>query len=118
MKVSVKINPTAQILKKRGLNQGGRVQRYIDSEVLRLSDPYVPMLTGALKHSGTTGTVIGSGLVVYNATYARRNYYSNAGHGRQGTQRGGKRGKYWFERMKADHGKEIISGAKKAIGGR
>lgn len=81
-----------------------RCQKFIDSEVLRLSDPYVPMKTGMLKKSGISGTVIGSGVVEYTAPYAKRQYYTNSGKGL--------RGKMWFERMKADHKDEIMKKAK------
>ncbi|MDE5583705.1 MAG: minor capsid protein [Ruminococcus sp.] len=81
-----------------------RCQKFVDSEVLRLSDPYVPMKTGMLKKSGISGTVIGSGVVEYTAPYAKRQYYTNSGTGQ--------RGKLWFERMKADHKDEILKKAK------
>ena len=92
---------------KRRNEQFDAVQKMVDSEVLRQSDPYVPMRTGMLKKSGILGTVIGEGIVKYIAPYARQNYYTNAGRGQEGTQNGGQRGKYWFERMKADHKDEI-----------
>lgn len=92
-----------------------RKQKYIDSECLRLSDPYTPFLTGTMKHSGITGTVLGSGELDYTAPYAKPNYYENAGHGIEGLNASGGtrglRGKYWFERMKADHKDEILRGA-------
>lgn len=91
-----------------------RVQKIIDSEVLRKCDPYVPMQTGMLKKSGILGTVIGSGVVEYITPYARLQYYGNGGHGLEGTASGGKRGKMWFERMKANHKAEIL---RKAQGG-
>lgn len=81
-----------------------RCQKFVDSEVLRLSDPYVPFKTGMLKKSGISGTVIGSGVVEYTAPYAKRQYYTNSGNGL--------RGKLWFERMKADHKDEIMKKAK------
>lgn len=118
VKITTRINSASKIFGDRGLDQGGRVQRYVDSEVLRLTDPYVPMQTGALKKSGITGTVVGSGVVIYKAPHARRNYYTNRGRGKQGTQKGGLRGRYFFARMKADHGKELIAGAKKIAGGK
>ncbi len=89
-------------------------QKYIDSEVLRLSDPYVPMKEGELKESGISGTVVGSGKVEYTAPYGRKQYYENAGMGKEGLNKGGGlRGKMWFERMKADHKDEILEGLKK-----
>lgn len=93
-----------------------KTQKYIDSEVLRLSDPYVPFRTGMLKKSGISGTVLGSGVVEYTAPHAKPQYYTNAGRGIDGlnTSSGvkGLRGKMWFERMKADHGNEILEGVK------
>ena len=93
-----------------------QAQQYIDSEVLRLSDPYVPFDTGMLKKSGISGTVLGSGVVEYTAPYARKQYYENSGRGKEGLQASGGvtglRGKLWFERMKADHKKEILEGVK------
>lgn len=93
-----------------------RAQKYVDSETLRHSDPYVPFLTGMLKKSGTTGTVLGSGVVKYTAPYAKKNYYQNGGRGIEGLHASGGvrglRGKFWFERMKADHKKEILKGLK------
>ena len=107
------------ILAERGLQSGGNVQKYIDTKVIALSAPYVPFLTGFLAvQSPTLGTVIGSGLVVYRAPYAKPNYYRNAGNGKQGTARGGLRGRYWFDRMKADRGQEIIQGAARIAGGK
>ena len=76
-----------------------RAQRFMDSECLRLMDPYVPMRTGALVKSGTLGTVIGSGKIQYIVPYARRQYYENKG-GSPGHPKGGR---LWCERMKADH---------------
>lgn len=96
-----------------------QAQKYVDSEVLRRSDPYVPMDTGALIKSGISGTVLGSGEVDYTAPYAREQYYNNAGKGKQGTAKHNShnykclRGKLWFERMKADHKQEILDGLQK-----
>ena len=86
-----------------------KAQVFVDSEVLRYSDPYVPMDTGMLKQSGILGTELGSGEVIYNAPYAKKQYYSNRGNGM--------RGKLWFERMKADHKDDILRGAAKIAGG-
>ncbi|MGN1410984.1 MAG: minor capsid protein [Oscillospiraceae bacterium] len=91
------------------------VQVFIDSEVLRKCDPYVPMDTGMLKKSGILGTVVGSGEVIYIAPYARKQYYNNSGNGNH--NKSGLRGSFWFERMKADHKNEIFEGAKKIVKG-
>lgn len=116
MNITLHFNTASRILSDKGLSKNGAVQKVVDSEVLRRSDPYVPMLTGNLKRSGILGTVIGSGLVRWKCVYAHRNYYKNSGNGKQGTSKGGLRGKFWFERMKADHGDEIIKAAKQRAG--
>ena len=48
-------------------DQFNQTQRFVDSEVLRLSSPYVPFQTGMLDKSGILGTDVGSGEVNYIA---------------------------------------------------
>lgn len=92
-----------------------RAQMFIDSEVLRDSAPYVPMRTGNLMKSGNTGTVIGSGRVVYNAPYAKKCYYalhtvfSKDKHPQACAQ--------WFEAAKAANKTKWINGAERIIKG-
>lgn len=121
----VDMRSLAQILESRGLETNGRVQRYIDSEVLRRCAPYAPFQQGALEQSGQSGTDIGSGEVVYNAPYARYLYYGKVMAGRapkavtdKDIRYSGapKRGAFWFERMKADHLGDILKGAKREAG--
>ena len=109
---------TEEILRRRGLNKGGRVQKFIDSEVLRYCDPLTPHLSGKMIKSATKGTVIGSGIIKYVAKYARRQYYENRGYGKEGVQNGGSRGRLWFARMKLIYKKAILDGAKKIAGRR
>ncbi len=52
-----------------------KAQKYLDSQVLKDTDKYVPMRTGILAKSGILGTRIGSGTIEYSAPYARRVYY-------------------------------------------
>lgn len=91
-----------------------KAQIFVDSEVLRLSEPYTPLLTSMLIKSGTLGTDVGSGTVKWIAIYARRQYYLKR---KVGTQTGPLRGPFWFARMKAVSGRQIIAGAKKIAGG-
>lgn len=102
-----------KVIEKRGLNTSGMAQQFIDSEVLRLCDPYVPKDTGALIDSGIINTQIGSGKVKYRTPYARRWYYMPADF-----HDASMRGNYWFERMKAQGGKDkILRGIKRITGG-
>lgn len=95
------LNPAAVIRRKKQFHEA---QKYVDSEVLRRAEPYVPKQTGKLRRSGYEGTRIGSGTVQYTAPYARIRYFKGKGHGLQG--------KFWFSRMKSDNKQKILSGAK------
>lgn len=112
------IKSAVKLASARGLNTGERVQKFIDNEVLRQSEPYVPMLNKDLIRSGPINTKIGSGEVIYRTPYARRQYYENAGMGKEGMSKGGRRGKQWFERMKANHREQILAGAARIAGGK
>ena len=72
------------------------------------------MRTSMLLKSGQLGTDIGSGEVQYIAPYAHRQYYSPR---KPGSSTGALRGPLWFERMKADHGKEDHRRDEKKIAG-
>lgn len=103
-----------------------RAQMFVDSEVLRLSSPYIPHQSGILEKSGILGTKVGSGEVVWNAPYARYLYYGKVMVGRAPKKVINKdlqfhgapmRGAFWFERMKKDKGQSILDGAAKIAGG-
>lgn len=99
-------------IKKRGLEDGGMVQQYIDTECLKLCAPKVPKDTGALIQSGNIHTKIGSGQLEYRTVYARRWYYMPANF-----QEAPERGNYWFERMKQQYKDQILKGAKRLASG-
>lgn len=80
-------------------------------------NPYIPFQSGFLANrSFNSGTVIGSGIIKQTAPYARKNYYGNAGRGKEGTANGGLRGREWFKRMVAIHRRVILDGAAKLAG--
>lgn len=101
-------------MRGRGLDEGGRVQKYIDSECLRLCDRKIPKDTGALIQSGIINTQIGSGQVKWSTPYARRLYY----HPEYNFNQAPERGAYWFDRMKTQYKKQILKGAARMAGGR
>lgn len=128
------IKPTDELLKSRGLEPFGKVQKYIDSECIRLMAPYTPFRSGMLERSATLGTKIGSGEINQTSPYARYQYYGKlmvsaitgsawAKHGEKkiltdkdlvhDKSRHPQAGPFWFERMKADHKEEILNGARK-----
>ena len=140
---SIDLSELNTLLRRRGLEPGGKVQRLVDNAVIRYCDPKVPFATGTLKHSAITASVPGSGLVVYATPYARYLYYgeimgpnipvyehgvltgffslsSRPKHltGRPLTYNGApERGSFWFERMMAEHKRDIIREAARAAGG-
>lgn len=99
-----------EIIKKRGLEAQGFVQQYIDSEVMRHMEPYMPKLTGTMINQMIIPTVIGGGEVVVETPYARARSKS--------ARNNGLRGPKFFERMKADHRDDILDGAAKLSGGK
>lgn len=104
--IKLKIDPADKILLKRNLNRNGKGQQFFTHEVRRLSDPYVPFLSGTLKDTAQEQT----NRIEYVQPYARRQYYENRGNGL--------RGSHWTERMWADRGKEIIQSVAAYCGGK
>lgn len=92
-----------------------RAQMFVDSEVLRLSEPFIPLRTSMLIKSGILGTDIGSGEVKWIAPYAKAQYYSKR---KPGSETGPQRGPHWFDRMLAVHKERIIRGARRIAGGK
>jgi hypothetical protein len=91
-----------------------RAQAFVDSDILRLSEPFTPLQTGMLVKSGQLGTAVGSGEVKWIAPYARAQYYSPRA---PGSETGPLRGPQWFERMKERYGATILAGARRLAGG-
>lgn len=134
-----------KILEKKGLGDHGDAQKALDSEVIRLMQPYIPMDSGTLAGAFSL-TDIGSGVIVQNTPYARYLYYGElyvdpitgkgAFHDPQtgrfwsrpkvqkvasgrplnyNTNQHPMAGARWFERMKADHKQDLINIVKENI---
>lgn len=87
-------------------------QNYVDSECIRLMEDYVPVAMEKFPNRGKMSRahkVESPGVIINTEPRARREYYTNKGRS------GGKRGKRWLERMKADHGDDILKGLKKQL---
>lgn len=116
MKVKVDISP-AKILASRGLGGDKSAQKYLASEVKRLSDKYVPMSSGAGAHMKNLAIIASDGSnIVYPGPYAHYQYYGEVMAGRPPKHYTGKaltyhgapmRGPQWDKRMLADKSKEI-----------
>jgi len=106
MKVVLEWNPN---FKNKWEKKYSAAQKFVDSEVLRLCEPYTPLLTGMLIKSGTLGTEIGSGTVQWIAPYSKYQYYLER---KTPSTTGPLRGSQWFARMKEVHKEEILRGAR------
>lgn len=131
MKVKLDILPTEAILAKHGLQEGGPVQKLVDSETMRYMSDYMPRRqAGELEHMMLLSTVVGSGIVHIPGPYA---HYLHEGilyvspttgsawakkdeikvpTDQELTYAGAPmRGKKFFDRMKADHKDDILQAA-------
>ena len=114
MGVRLEINPS-KVMRSKYDPKFQEAQKFLDSEVLRCSSPYVPMRSGRLDRSGQAGTKIGSGTVKWNAVYAKYQYYGISFH--HSTDKHPLASAQWFEKAKAVHRADWISGVEKIIKG-
>lgn len=109
--IKLQIDPADKILLKRSLNKNGKGQKFFTHEVRRLSQPYVPNLTGILERTAIEKT----NCIEYVQPYARRQYYENSGKNRSKAPLAGKE---WDKRMWSDRGKEIVQSVADFCGGK
>ena len=135
--MDVKLNVLSHeaLLKKYGLQEGGPVQKLVDSEAMRYMSDYMPRRqAGELEHMMVMATVVGSGQIDTPGPYA---HYLHEGilyvspttgsawakeneikipTDRELTYAGAPmRGKKWFDRMKADHKDDILKAAQAIV---
>ena len=109
--IKLDIDPADKILLKRSLNKNGKGQKFFTHEVRRLSEPYVPHLSGKLEDTAIEKTTC----IEYVKPYARRQYYENSGKNRSVAPFAGR---LWDRRMWADRGKEIVQSVANFCGGK
>lgn len=121
-----------KILRRRGLQPGGPVQRMFTQECAKRMDPYVPMQSSTLKNT----RFVGPDYVEYNQPHAHYQYTgtlylapSGSAWARKGERKhpsgieltyhgAPMRGKQWDVRMWADHRRDLLDFMAKACGGR
>ena len=106
--VTVKVNTEAINKLKNSFGPGSALQKFVDLEVVHLSDPYAPSDTTALRKSAFTRTEFGSGRITYEI-YGNpdgRNTWNDETSEFQDRPR---RGPYWVKRMIDDGGGEKLS---------
>ena len=105
MEIKVKMSKPREILLKRCLNKNGKAQVVFTKECAKEMNDFVPFLTGRLKDMSVT---IGTDYVKYSMPYARKQFYTNSGNGKQGMRHGGIRGARWNTRMWIGRGTKIL----------
>lgn len=115
VKWKIKMDDTQKILLKRALNKNGEAQVKFTHEVAKECNNYIPYDTGRLKDMMVE---LQPTKIIYNAPYARKQFYNNKGNGKQGLSQGGLRGKRWDRRMWIDKGGTIIQSIASFCGGR
>lgn len=139
--VVANLDNAGTMLRRRGLEPDGRIQKMFTIRCAAEMDQYTPMQQGILKNT----KVIGTDSVTYNVPYARVMYYgvvmvdpvtgaagfmtANGWRSRKGIPKiasnrefkyhgAPKRGKLWDKRMWADKKDKILNDVARAAGGR
>jgi hypothetical protein len=110
-KVTVKLPPIDHYLKKLGLEKRGTVQKYADSEIIRMSDPYVPSDTTYTRKSVFLNSDIGSGKITYDTYYTNKEKSRTIWNDTRDTihwQDAPRRGPRWVFRMWDAGGRERL----------
>jgi hypothetical protein len=92
-----------------------RAQKVLDLTVIKDSERFVPFESGVLEKSAMGSSKIGSGLVVYNTPYAKRQYYGKFDHTKNKHPFATR---LWFEAAKAENLEKWTRIAQEAITGR
>lgn len=103
MEYKLKQKPLKEIYEGLGVEDKGKVQKFLDKTVSESLQPYVSFKSGTQEKSIKIATVLGSGIVRINVPYAEYQAYS-----RKIKKRVGKRGTRPWERMVADEKEKIL----------
>lgn len=124
MRIDVKVDiDAAKIMRKKGLGESKEAQKFLASEVERLSQPYVPFQSGALQNSAR----VEDDAIIYPGPYAHYQYTGLAMGGTPPKHYTGAaltyngapmRGKKWEKRMMADRSTDIANSVKNFISSR
>lgn len=136
IKANLILPNSQELMKSIGLNNGGKVQKVIDSFVLYHSEPYVP--GRHIHEQGISATDIGSGKVIWNSPDANYLYEGKlmvdamtfSAWARPNTQKimdpqnrdlnyhgGGLRNKKWFDRMINNEMDDLIKEVQNVVNG-
>ena len=106
--VKINISPLQEIASL--FEPGGNLQKFIDLEIARLSDPYVPSDTTAMRKSVYARSQFGSGEIIYEI-YGDANGKNSWNDHTSRFQDAPRRGPEWAVRMLNEGGKEKLEEA-------
>jgi len=112
--VTVKVNTEAITNLFKSFSPGSALQKFVDMEVVRLSDPFAPSDTTALRKSAFVRTDFGSGRVTYEI-YGKPDGRNTWNDETSQFQDRPTRGPYWVKRMLESGGMEKLLSAIKAF---
>lgn len=132
MTVGFTMADAGDVLRRRGLDINGRVQKLFTAECARFMEPYVPVRSHMLRRVKT----VGNDSIVYKQPYARYQYFgklmvssiTGSAYARYGETKvltnadlvyhgGGLAGAYWDRRMWADKKHTILREIAREAGG-
>ena len=106
-RVTIKVNKAAMNTVMKAYSPGSNLQKFVDMEVIRLSDRYAPSDTTALRKSPFIRTYFGSGQVIYEV-YGRRDGRNTWNDTTSLFQDRPMRGSFWTERAMNGGGREKL----------
>lgn len=115
IKIKSEMDSVQKIFLKRHLNKNSEAQRFMTSEIKRISDPYTPFMNGTLKNTAEAGI----NKLTYVQIYSHYQWKGVSKNGKKFDYSGGPmRGPRWVERAWADRGNEVVKLVANFVGGR
>lgn len=122
--IHLDVSKAADIIARHGLDQNGKVQKYMTERIFEASKPYAPFDTGALSEFNVE---VGNDYILYRSPYARYQWYGRVMVGRPPKvptnkplkyQNGSLRGAHWVTRMWRDKKDKLLADIARMAGGR
>ena len=113
--IRIKVTPHLGRIKAKIPAIRQRVTTFVGDELLRKSDPYIPLDTSMLRDSGVMHSDRKKSTLIWDVPYAKPQWEHGTGRHNNTT---GLRGKKWADRAWIDHKKTILSAANRMTKGR
>ena len=115
-KPEIKVEWNPDVVLKRFESRAKLAQTFLDTQVMKDSDKFVPYRSGTLARSVQTATDPGSGRITWDTPYAHRMYVGDRFHFTKDTHPSA--GSRWFEVAKEKRLPVWVDGVQKILGGK